>query len=248
MSALGICSMTAPRCVRPEILDDLAPEDPQALRSRRDLRRVHRAMRSVSALNQALLRLRLAARPQSILELGAGDGSLLLRFAAALSPRWPAVQLTLLDRQPIVSSATVESYRRLGWDVKTVCEDVLAWARRSALETCDLCVATLFLHHFQESELRELLRGVAARSRAFIAIEPRREMLAKVGSRLVGLLGTNAVTREDAVKSVDAGFTGQEITAAWPSTEEPWWMQEFRVLPFSHGFIAAREAARIMHE
>jgi SAM-dependent methyltransferase len=240
--------VTAPRCVRPEILDDLPPEDPQALRSRRDLRRVHRAMRSVSALNQALSRLRLAARPQSILELGAGDGSLLLRFAAALSPRWPSVQLTLLDRQPIVSSETVDGYRRLGWDVKTVCEDVLAWARQSALETYDLCVATLFLHHFQESELRELLRGVAARSRAFIAIEPRREMLAKVGSRLVGLLGTNAVTREDAVKSVDAGFTGQEITAAWPSTDEAWWVREFRVLPFSHGFVAARDTARTLHE
>jgi hypothetical protein len=234
--------------VRPEILDDLAPEDPQALRSRRDLRRVHRAMRSVSALNQAFSRLRLTALPRSILELGAGDGSLLLRFAAALSPRWPSVQLTLLDRQPIVGSETIESYRKLGWDVTTVCEDVLVWARRSALETYDLCVATLFLHHFQESELRELLRGVAARSRAFMAIEPRREMLAKAGSRLVGLLGTNAVTREDAVKSVDAGFTGEEITAAWPSTDEPWWTREFRVLPFSHGFIAARDVARIMHE
>jgi hypothetical protein len=239
--------MAVPRCVRPEVLDDLAPGDPQALRSRRDLRRVHRAMRTVSALNHALSRLQLAAPPKNILELGAGDGTLLLRLAAAVAPRWPGVKLTLLDRQHIVSPEAVEGYRRHGWEVTTVCEDALVWARQSVERSYDLTVASLFLHHFEESELRQLLRGVVSQSRAFIAIEPRRAMLAKVGSRLIGLLGTNAVTREDAVKSVDAGFTGEEITAAWPATEKAWWSQEYRVLPFSHGFIAARHDARTMY-
>src|SRR5579862_9424387 len=105
--------MTGPRCVRPEVLDVLAPEDPRALRSRRDLRRVHRVMRSVSALKQALSRLRLLAPPKSILELGAGDGTLLLRLAAAVKPRWAGVELTLLDRQSIVSVETIQNYRRL---------------------------------------------------------------------------------------------------------------------------------------
>jgi hypothetical protein len=237
--------MTAPRCVCPEALDDLAPGDPKAVQSRRDLRRVHRAMRSVSALNHALSRLRLAARPKSILELGAGDGSLMLRLAAAVRPRWGGVKLTLLDRQDIVNSETVESYRRYGWEVTTLCEDALIWARQSAHQHYDLTVATLFLHHFRDPELRELLRGVVSQSRAFIAIEPRREMLAKVGSRFIGLLGTNAVTREDAVKSVAAGFTDDEITAAWRANDKTWWTQEFRVLPFSHGFIAAQNDVRI---
>jgi hypothetical protein len=204
-------------------------------------------MGSVSALNHALSRLRLAAQPKRILELGAGDGSLLLRLAGALRPRWSGVGLTLLDRQHIVDSETIESYRRHGWEVTTVCEDVLIWARQAHHQPYDLTVATLFLHHFQDSDLRELLRGVVSQSRAFIAIEPRREMLAKVGSRLIGLLGTNAVTREDAVKSVAAGFTDDEISAAWPATDTTWWTQEFRVLPFSHGFIAAQHDARITH-
>jgi hypothetical protein len=239
--------MTGPRCVRPEVLDHLSPEDPRALRSRRDLRRVHRAMRSVSALKNALSRLRLRAPPLSVLELGAGDGTLLLRLAASLKPRWPRVNLTLLDRQRIVKSKTVDDYHRYGWEVTPVCEDVLTWARQPIHEQFDLSVTTLFLHHFQDSELRELLRGVASRSRAFIAIEPRRDMLAKVGSRLIGLLGTNAVTREDAVKSVDAGFTGKEITAAWPSTDNIWKTEEFRVLPFSHGFVVMKNDAPVMH-
>jgi SAM-dependent methyltransferase len=237
--------MATPRCVIPEVLDDLAPDDPRALRSRRDLRRVHRAMRSVFALRYALTRLQLVAPPKSILELGAGDGTLLSRFAAAVKPRWAGVDLTLLDRQAIVSIETVDNYRKLGWQASTIYEDVLSWARQSARRHYDLCITTLFLHHFQDSQLQEVLRGVVKHSRAFIAIEPRREMLSKIGSRLIGLLGTNAVTREDAVKSVDAGFTGNEITAAWRSIDEAWWTEEFRVIPFSHGFIAARNDARV---
>jgi hypothetical protein len=232
--------------VRPEALDELAADDPQALRSRRDLQRVHRAMRSVSALKHAVSRLMLRAPPKKILELGAGDGTLLLRLAAALNARWPGVELTLLDRQRIVNSKTVDAYGRLGWEVTTVCEDALTWVRQSRMQRYDLCITTLFLHHFREPELRAMLQGVAAQSVAFIAIEPRRDVLAQMGSRVIGLLGTGAVTREDAVKSVDAGFAGEEITSAWPAVEKPWWMKEFRLLPFSHCFIAARKDARIL--
>lgn len=237
--------MASLRCVRAEVLDDLAPEDPRALRARRDLQRVHRAMRSVSALKHALSRLRLAAPPKRILELGAGDGTLMLRLAAAVKPRWVEVELTLLDRQSIVNVETIDDYRRLGWEVSKVREDVLAWARQSARRPYDLCIASLFLHHFQDSDLRKLLRGVIEQSRAFIAIEPRRGIVAKIGSRLIGLLGANAVTREDAVKSVDAGFTGNEITTAWASIDDTWWTEEFPVKPFSHGFIAAQSDARV---
>ena len=41
------------------------------------------------------------ARPQAaplrVLEIGAGDGSLMLGIAQALAPAWPKVELTLLD-------------------------------------------------------------------------------------------------------------------------------------------------------
>jgi len=242
--------MTSLRCVRPEALDDLPPDDPRALRSRHDLQRVHRAMRSLSVLEQAVRRLMLRTPPRKILELGAGDGTLLLRLASALNARWPGVELTLIDRQRIVNSATIDAYGRLGWKVTAVCEEALAWFRQSRLQPHDLCITTLFLHHFRYPELRAMLEGVAENSAAFIAIEPRRELLAQMGSRLIGLLGAGAVTREDAIKSVDAGFTGAEITSVWPAVgpagEKPWWTREFRALPFSHCFIAARPGARVL--
>jgi hypothetical protein len=42
------------RIVAPEVLDGLASDDPAALRSRRDLRRVHRAMGTRSVVVRAL--------------------------------------------------------------------------------------------------------------------------------------------------------------------------------------------------
>ncbi|MGO8828024.1 MAG: hypothetical protein ACLQT5_02155 [Steroidobacteraceae bacterium] len=234
------------RRVCPELLDELDPDDPRAQRSRRDLKRVHRAMGSLTILRQSVSQLRLAAPPMSIMELGAGDGTLLLRLAGAMRPQWKGVALTLLDRHRVVGLKTLEAYRRISWNVNVVCEDALRWATQPVTMTkrYDLCIASLFLHHFEEPDLRMLLAGVAARTEAFIASEPRRDQFAKLGSHLVGLLGTNAVTREDAKKSVAAGFAEDEISSAWPKEGGTWWTREFSALPFSHCFLAVRHRAR----
>jgi SAM-dependent methyltransferase len=233
------------RQVCPEALDELPPQDPRAQRSRRDLRRIHRTMRSLRILEHAWSRLRLIEPPRRIIELGAGDGTLLLRLARGLPSGRVPTELALLDRQRVVSAETIDQFRRVGWQVKVVCEDALHWASTPNPESYDLCIATLFLHHFRNPELALLLEGVAARSRAFIAIEPHRGTLATLGSHLIGLLGANAITREDAVKSVAAGFSGAEITAAWPGRgRDAWWIREFRALPFSQCFLAARLISR----
>ena len=92
--------------------------------------------------------------PLRILEIGAGDGSLLLGVARATAPHWPPVQLTLLDRQDIVSPTTLAGYAELGWSAQVQVVDVLAWAARpdeevpgTALPRWDLITTTLFLHH-----------------------------------------------------------------------------------------------------
>ncbi len=231
------------RQVSPEALDELSPQDPRAVRSRCDLRRIHRAMLSLRILKHALSCLRLIEPPARIIELGAGDGTLLLRLASASASRLDT-EIALLDRQQAVSAETIDQFRRVGWRVKTVSEDALRWAGASDPESYDLCIATLFLHHFRDPELGLLLQGVAARSGAFIAIEPHRGALASLGSRLVGVLGVNEITRDDAVKSVAAGFANSEITAAWPGKSDSWWTREFRALPFSQCFLAARQTVR----
>lgn len=246
---------TNSRKLEPELLDELPPDEPRAIQSRLDLQRVHRAMRSLAILRRLVACLHGTAPPRRILELGAGDGSLLLRFARAQHADWPAVELTLLDRQSLVSAATIAAFRTLGWTVQCLTTDVLAWSRElnkpaSALPRYDLCVTSLFLHHFEATDLALLLRGIAARSDAFIACEPRRDWVARVGSHLIGLLGVNSVTRGDAVKSVAAGFRGAELTQAWRDVNGPasrvrgnWQLEEFAARPFTHCFVAERRHA-----
>lgn len=228
------------RRVQPEVLDSLSPENPDAIRARRDLRRVHVAMRSLSILKQAIDQLQLAAPPRRIIEIGAGDGSLMLRLARSLRSKWTNVDLTLLDRADVVDPSTRREYRQLGWTVQVLCEDVFAWADAFTRPSYDLCVANLFLHHFEESSLARLLKAVADRTDAFVACEPRRDLISRWSSRCLGLIGGNAVTREDAVKSVDAGFNGQELSDCWRGSSGEWVVRETRAFPFTHCFSAMR--------
>jgi hypothetical protein len=231
------------RVVLPELLDELDPNDARAQRSRRDLRRVHRAMGSLSILKGGILRLQLSHLPMRILELGAGDASLLLRLARA-QPTWRGVALTVLDRHDLLSSETRSAYDQLGWKLTVLRADVMDWARQDHSQQFDLCLANLFLHHFDTLALNTLMAAIAEHSDAFVACEPRRNTFAWLGSQLVGILGANAVTRGDAVKSVEAGFADQELTAIWPNSRDVWWCNEYAAPPFTHCFTAARKSAR----
>ncbi|WP_066341733.1 class I SAM-dependent methyltransferase [Azohydromonas lata] len=243
------------RVVAVETLDHLPAHDPAAVRSRRDLMWVHRMMRTRSIVRsawQALVSPQRAREPLRILELGAGDGSLLLGVARSLAPRWPQVRLTLLDRQDIVSPATLEGYAALGWTAQVLATDALAWAdtrdvgtQGGVAQRWDLISTALFLHHFEVDALELLLAAIATSCDRFFAFEPDRAWLALTGSHLVGLLGANAVTREDAVLSVHAGFRDQELSGHWPHDATGWQLHEARAGLFSHCFSAWRtEEAR----
>jgi hypothetical protein len=233
------------RLVVPELLDELAVEDPRAERSRRDLRRIHKFMRSASILGRLITNLRLAAAPRRIIELGAGDGTLMLAVARVLEPRWSGVELTLLDRVDLLTDETRDAYRRLGWGVRSLCTDVMNWVRVDAGPPYDLCLSSLFLHHFEGPRLAALLNDIAHRANAFVASEPRRDSLSRLAARGVGLIGANAVTRGDAVKSVAAGFRGKELGAAWADAGADWMTDEFRAPPFTHCFTAVRRGCTL---
>ncbi len=243
-----------PRVVSAETLDGLAEDDPRAMRSRGDLRRVHRIMGTCSILSRNLRAWSLpAAGPAAlrVLELGAGDGSLMLRVAGALAGSWPRVELSLLDRQALVAPDTLRGYAGLGWTATPLRMDVLDWVAAGpagayggdATRRWDLIVANLFLHHFQGRPLRELMLAVAERCDRFLACEPRRSRFALAASHLIGAIGANAVTREDAVLSVHAGFRDRELGALWPAGEGRWSTREGPAGAFSHCFSAARTGA-----
>lgn len=215
-----------------------------ATRLRHDLRRLHRALGTATVLRRAIDRLGLGAPPRRILDLGAGDGSLLLRVARAMPPSWRGVEVTLLDREDLVGSATHKGFARLGWTLRSETIDVFDWARMAAPGGFDLCLSVLFLHRLEQDARTRLLPTLARRTMAFVACEPRRSAVARVGSHLVPLLGTSATMRDDAVQGVAAGFSGRELSEVWPPAPGAWALDEYPGGLFLHCFAAVRVAAR----
>lgn len=230
------------RVLQPELLDHLPPSDPRAVRSRSDLRRLNGLMGHAGIFtrnfftawgDQAAI-----PRPLRLVELGAGDGALLLRLAQRWSRRGVAAQATLIDRQDLVSAETRRSFLALHWTVKSLAADVFA-GLESLPGPVHLILANLFLHHLPEKTLRRLLHMAAARAELFMACEPRRARGPLAACRLLRLLGCGYVTRHDARVSVRAGFRGNELSRLW-SEEGGWRLEEHSAGWFSHCFVARR--------
>ncbi|MEI8288728.1 MAG: class I SAM-dependent methyltransferase [Verrucomicrobiota bacterium] len=223
------------RLVQAELLDALPPEDPRAIRSRRDLHRINWWMRNHVIMARALEK-NLPAAPKAIIELGAGDGNFLLRVAQRVGPRWPAVQATLLDLQENVSPQTLAAFAESGWHAQPVVADVFDWSPASAEP---VVIANLFLHHFEDGSLSALLRKISQNTSRFVAVEPHRFTRPSLIGQALRLIGCNAVTRHDAAASICAGFDGEELSALWPDKDN-WRLTECRAGLFSHLFIACR--------
>ena len=227
------------RRIVPEILDGLSADDPRAVRSRGDLRRINWLMGNASVIASLVNR---HAEPRAgarFVEFGAGDGRQSLRVARRLAKRWPNASLTLLDINPSVSDATRRRIEGLGWRVEVVARDVFGWAGQGSDqgseqggEPFDAAWANLVLHHFDDDALAELLKALARRAQVVVAAETRRTIPSLLAAWGTALIGANDVSRHDALVSVRAGFRDGDLTALWPATA----LEDGRRGPFTQAF------------
>src|SRR5215469_2245824 len=115
------------RRVEPELLDTMPPEAHGAIGSRADLRRLNRWMGHATIAVNALTAAFPQQPPRRIVELGAGDGSLLLQVASMLPPSWRGTRALLVDRHDVVSQEAQKGFLNLGWPVETSRADVFEW-------------------------------------------------------------------------------------------------------------------------
>ena len=192
------------RTLTPELLDSLPHEDPAALHSRGDLRKINRLMRTepwfVATLAGGL-------RPgERVLELGAGMGELGRKLIAA------GIQVDGLDRRP----------RPADWPAER------AWHEVDLLEFDGFggyaaVIANLMLHHFTDEQLGELGRKLRSGPRMVCACEPARSRVNQFWFRILApFLGANHVTRHDAHVSIAAGFRGAELPRTLGLSEPEW--------------------------
>jgi Methyltransferase domain len=233
--------MSFPRRVEPELLDQLPADDPRAIRARSDVRRANTLMMNAGIMASALMQHGSGLKPRTIVDLGSGDGQLMLRVARRLAPRWPDVTVVLQDKQDIVSGATREAFAALRWRVETSATDVFDFLSNARPSNVDVVTSNLFLHHFVDEQLIRLLARVAQLARLVVVCEPRRAKFVVRASRLLWAVGFSDVGVHEAVVSARAGFRGKELSALWP-TQDHWELHEQAVGLFSHCFVAGRAA------
>ena len=112
------------RNVEPELADHIPGDDPRALRFRRDLSRLNAFTMTDRLMARTLLKHWGSVAPREIVDLGAGDGTFMLRVAQRLAPRWRDVTVKLVDQQDIVGAHVRNGFAAVHWNIQTVAADV----------------------------------------------------------------------------------------------------------------------------
>lgn len=203
------------RKLTPELLDHLPHDDPAAIRSRADLRRINRFMG-----NEAWIISQIPEDTKTITEIGSGDGNLLSKIAN----RFPQASLRAFDLAP----------RPDGLPEK------IEWLRGDILENVPktsggILIANLILHHFTDPQLERLAPWFASFG-TIIANEPLRSPLPLFLGKLAYPF-INRVTRHDMRVSIESGFVPGELPKllglernGFSITESSTWRGSLRVL------------------
>jgi hypothetical protein len=196
------------RSVLPEILDHLPADDPEARRSRRDLRRINFLMGNERWICRKVREFTKTAS-RGIVELGSGDGALIAKLATL----FPNGDLTAYDLAP----RPAELDKRVIWKQ----ENILSGREPM---TGGVLIANLFLHHFEGEALLEIGK-ICDGFEVLVFCEPDRAMI----PHLLGFFmwpWVNRVTRHDMHVSINAGFTKGALPALLGLKPERWEFSE----------------------
>lgn len=195
---------TPARQLEPELLDALPAEDPEAIRARRDLRLInwllgnHRWFHRTLARHAPMLK-------GGIIELGAGDGTLLRQ----LRRRNPGVPLAGFDLAPRPGNLPPD----IAWHAGNFLEREGPWPGTVLL-------ANLVLHHLDEDTIRALGRRLGGVKMLVIGESHRRPEILRRSRWLNPLVGR--VTRHDMAISLRAGFVAGELPL-WLGLDQTAW-------------------------
>lgn len=228
------------RTLHAELVDELPANHPEAMRSRGDLRLLNALMGHTGILARSLKSVSEKKTSLRLVEIGAGDGQVLLHVARRLVARRYDVDVVFVDLQDLLRDETKADFAALDWGVRLERGDIFQWLGDTVDEPTDVIVANLVLHHFSNEQLQSLFSLAARKADALIAVEPQRARFPLFCARWLSLIGCNPVTCHDAPISVRAGFKGWELSALWP-TDGKWNFMERRAGLFSHLFVAQRK-------
>ena len=188
--------MFAKRLIRPELLDHLPPE--QARSNLADLVRINKSFGGHSVLRKALARVAAANDKFSVLDVGAASGD----AARLIQERFPAASIVSLDYNAV--NLGEASYPKLLAD---------AFRLPFGAESFDFVLSSLFLHHFEDPQVVELLRHfyVVAR-RGLVVCDLERHIVPYCFLPATKFLFRwQPITIHDGVISVRASFRASDL-------------------------------------
>ncbi len=181
--------------IKPEILDTLAPEEAQA--SLRDLTRINRRWGGYSTLRRLLAEVVTREETFSLLDVGAASGDM----GEKIQEWYPGARVISLDRIP---SHLPARGARVAGD---------AFSLPFGAKSVDFVFCSLFLHHFSNEAIVQLLREFwRLARRSVLAIDLARHPVPYYFLPWTRwIFGWNRVTVHDGPISVEAAFRPAEL-------------------------------------
>ena len=186
------------RVITPELLDEVPPAE--AIPSLRDLVRINRYLGGYSTLRSMLRQIVAPTEPFSLLDVGAASGDM----GRVVLHGYPNASVTSFDYK--LDHLTPAANPRLVGD---------AFALPFKNASFDFVFSSLFLHHFDDAQVVDLLRGFRRIARrAVLAIDLERGPLAAAFLPATAwLFGWHPITLHDGPVSVHAAFKRDELLA-----------------------------------
>ena len=202
------------RSRQPELMDDPALPAADHLEALAALATINAisgtANRLVTGVRDVLADRR-PAGPLRVVDVACGGGDVTLALARRLRRAWPGTEVVVtgIDLSPraIDRARALAASRAIGDVAFEVC-DVL----REGCPPCDVTVNSLFLHHLDDPEARDLLAALARRAAAGVVVSDLVRsrtglVLARLGTQV---LSGSRVARIDGPLSVRAARTPAE--------------------------------------
>jgi 2-polyprenyl-3-methyl-5-hydroxy-6-metoxy-1,4-benzoquinol methylase len=186
------------RVVEPELLDTLTGAEVHA--NLRDLVVVNRWLGGHRLLPRLVAQVARPGESFTILDVGAASGDM----GASVMRRFPAARVISLDRDPTHLARAADP--RVAAD---------AFAMPFADRAFDIVTANLFLHHFPDAGIVQLLSTFARLARrAVIVLDLLRHPVAyHFIPATRGIFGWHSISLHDGPASVQAGFQPAELLA-----------------------------------
>ena len=215
--SLPVPFWSIPRVREPELMDDPAIAEADHLRALVALGRINTLSLTAARLAAGVVALAGGQEDRGagleVVDVASGGGDVTIDLARRLrgASRWRSVAITGIDISPRAIERSQDLAARFGSPATFLLRDVTA----QGCPSCDVAVSSLFLHHLDDDDARQLLRAMASAARRGIVIS---DLIRSPAGLFLAFFATffltgSGVARVDGPRSVRAARTPAEYRA-----------------------------------